>query len=358
MNMKIVFMSILTLQVYLIFYIIQFVNSIYIGKHHYTNVDTDVNTNVVENLNPEYIDNRDYVDKPDEKNYTGVVYVIQYSVQPPTKYYVGWTSNLTRRIEEHNTNRGSKWTKSFPSSYTLWRLDGPLDIIATTKSNCKNPRKSDCVIEDCITYKTMMKYGIENVRGGSWHCPDLTHQYCNKPIVNKCELDIDDMIHFRKGYEIEQFQPILIALEEKKDAFVFSINQFYRLSRDRDISTDFRNLRYPSINDYSSNIENIENIENIGDKWYYKVLIWDNSFIYSEIILDNKILKLADNSSFVYKNNVLIYKKINTFLLRISIIYRYKDEYFNIYKPNNPHRTEDSPQYLLFKKVREYEKKV
>ena len=83
------------------------------------------------------------------------------------------------------------------------------------------------------------------------------------------------------------------------------------------------------------------------------MLIWDNSFLHSEIILDNKILKLADNSSFVYKNNVLIYRKINTFQLRISIIYRYKDEYSN--------REENQcqlSQYLLFKKVREYEKKM
>ena len=112
-------------------------------------------------------------------------------------------------------------TKSYqPTPYTLWRLNGVVDLIPTTKSNCKNPRKSDCVIEDCITYKTMMKYGIENVRGGSWHCPDLTHQYCNKPIVNKCELyidddDIDDMIHFMKNIH-DIIIGILDPLEDKK----------------------------------------------------------------------------------------------------------------------------------------------
>ena len=90
MNMKIVVMSILTLQVYLIFYTIQFVNSIYIGKQYYTKVDTDVNTNIVENLNLEYNDHQDYVDdKPDDKNYTGVVYVIQYQNHPSNsnKYF-------------------------------------------------------------------------------------------------------------------------------------------------------------------------------------------------------------------------------------------------------------------------------
>jgi cellular nucleic acid-binding protein len=67
------------------------------------------------------------------------------------KYYVGKTFNPKRRIIEHVISEGSYWTK----------LNKPISIIRLI-SNCS---KYD---EDKFTLEYMDKYGIENVRGGSF----------------------------------------------------------------------------------------------------------------------------------------------------------------------------------------------
>lgn len=67
------------------------------------------------------------------------------------KYYVGKTNNLNRRFDEHVNGYGSEWTKKYK----------PIEIIEVIE-NC------DDFDEDKYTKIYMNKYGIDNVRGGSY----------------------------------------------------------------------------------------------------------------------------------------------------------------------------------------------
>ena len=67
------------------------------------------------------------------------------------KYYVGKTTNPDFRLEQHFNNSGSQWTKKYK----------PIKILEL-KSNC------DDYDEDKYTKMYMDKFGINNVRGGSY----------------------------------------------------------------------------------------------------------------------------------------------------------------------------------------------
>ena len=72
------------------------------------------------------------------------------------KYYVGTTYNLQRRFQEHVDGEGSVWTQKY-APVAIERsvpVDGPLH-------------------EDRVTKELMLKYGIDNVRGGSYCSIDL-----------------------------------------------------------------------------------------------------------------------------------------------------------------------------------------
>ena len=67
------------------------------------------------------------------------------------KYYIGKTNNPQFRLETHFNSNGSEWTKIFK----------PINVLEIIP-NCDN------YDEDKITIKYMDKYGINNVRGGSF----------------------------------------------------------------------------------------------------------------------------------------------------------------------------------------------
>jgi cellular nucleic acid-binding protein len=67
------------------------------------------------------------------------------------KYYIGKTNNPQFRLENHFNSNGSEWTKIYK----------PLKVLEV-KPNC------DDYDEDKITLQYMDKYGINNVRGGSF----------------------------------------------------------------------------------------------------------------------------------------------------------------------------------------------
>lgn len=68
-----------------------------------------------------------------------------------SKYYVGRSSNVNFRVTEHFKNKGSAWTTKYK----------PINILKIYE-NC------DVYDEDKYTIKMMAKYGIENVRGGTF----------------------------------------------------------------------------------------------------------------------------------------------------------------------------------------------
>ena len=72
------------------------------------------------------------------------------------KYYIGKTKNIEKRWDEHITGRGSGWTKKHI----------PISLITTIKSTSQFD-------EDKYVKEYMAKYGIENVRGGTYSNIDL-----------------------------------------------------------------------------------------------------------------------------------------------------------------------------------------
>jgi hypothetical protein len=76
------------------------------------------------------------------------IYILQLE---QNKYYIGKTDNPTIRLDNHFRSNGSEWTKKYK----------PLSIIEII-SDCDN------YDEDKYTIKYMEKYGINNVRGGSF----------------------------------------------------------------------------------------------------------------------------------------------------------------------------------------------
>ena len=76
------------------------------------------------------------------------IYILQLE---QGKYYVGKTTNPQIRIENHCNSNGAEWTKKYK----------PLRVIELIQ-NC------DDYDEDKYTRQYMDKYGIDNVRGGSF----------------------------------------------------------------------------------------------------------------------------------------------------------------------------------------------
>ena len=82
------------------------------------------------------------------------------------KYYVGKSRSLDIRLEDHFNGSGSKWTQLYK----------PIEVIETHE-NCSD------FDEDKYTIMTMEKYGINNVRGGSFSTIELSNE--DKKLIHK-----------------------------------------------------------------------------------------------------------------------------------------------------------------------------
>lgn len=71
------------------------------------------------------------------------------------KYYIGWSENLSRRLKEHSTDDGARWTQKYK----------PKRIIEISLGNKTTENEK--------TLQYMEKYGWENVRGGSYCQVDM-----------------------------------------------------------------------------------------------------------------------------------------------------------------------------------------
>jgi predicted GIY-YIG superfamily endonuclease len=76
------------------------------------------------------------------------------------KYYVGTTRDIKRRVEEHRSGQGSEWTRTHKL----------IKVIETR-------RLKDEHDENNTTKDLMKKYGIDNVRGGSYSQVQLPSAY-------------------------------------------------------------------------------------------------------------------------------------------------------------------------------------
>lgn len=82
------------------------------------------------------------------------------------KYYIGKTDNPKFRLQTHFNFNGSQWTKKYR----------PIRVIEIKK-------KCDDYDEDKITRQYMDKYGIDNVRGGSFVSVTLDKK--TREVLNK-----------------------------------------------------------------------------------------------------------------------------------------------------------------------------
>lgn len=82
-----------------------------------------------------------------------IIYVLQLQ---ENKYYVGQTSNLEKRITDHQSGYGPSWIKKYPMIKLIHHFEGsPYD-------------------EDKTVLEYMSHYGADNVRGGIYSNSRLT----------------------------------------------------------------------------------------------------------------------------------------------------------------------------------------
>jgi predicted GIY-YIG superfamily endonuclease len=73
------------------------------------------------------------------------------------KYYIGKSSDVIGRYQQHVNGKGSAWTKKYEPMSLVESRDGVSPLM-----------------EDMVTKEYMAKYGIKNVRGGSYVSEELS----------------------------------------------------------------------------------------------------------------------------------------------------------------------------------------
>lgn len=86
-----------------------------------------------------------------------IIYVLQLE---EGKYYVGKTGNLGMRIEQHRNGSGADFTRRYKY----------VDLIEQIETD-------EPFMEDVITKRYMKRYGIDNVRGGTYVQFELPESY-------------------------------------------------------------------------------------------------------------------------------------------------------------------------------------
>lgn len=176
------------------------------------------------------------------------------------KYYVGRTNNINFRLNEHFNKFGSYFTKKYK----------PIKVK-------KIIQDCDYFDEDKYTIKMMAKYGIENVRGGSF----------TKINLSKCDINvINKMINNSKNKCFNCFSPSHFANECNE----IKIKNSELILLQNDLIKNC--IKY----DLGNGIINLDNM--------LKVLIETNKKIFNNVSFSN-IYEIAK------KNNIIIDKTKN-----------------------------------------------
>ena len=130
----------------------------------------------------------------------GTVYILKLE---DNKYYVGKTNNLRRRYMEHvSGKRSSAWTKKYR----------PIRIINTIPD-------AHCLDEDKVTVEYMMKYGIENVRGGPYVSIKLSQNTMNH-IIRRIRMACDQCVYCGSANHFCTYCPVGPTIDDTVDCKV------------------------------------------------------------------------------------------------------------------------------------------
>lgn len=126
------------------------------------------------------------------------------------KYYVGKTTDIKRRVEEHHKGKGSEWTK----------LHKPVKVLETRKVKDEHD-------ENNTTKDLMKKYGVDNVRGGSYSQVSLPSAYAKtieseiRGNTNAC-FKCGGKGHYAKDCDEEEEEEESESEEEGEDTWDYS----------------------------------------------------------------------------------------------------------------------------------------
>lgn len=196
------------------------------------------------------------------------------------KYYIGKTTNPKIRLDTHFDSNGSKWTQKYT----------PLNIQEIIP-DCED------FDEDKYTLKYMNKYGIDNVRGGS---------FCELQLTNESKNMINKMINSSTDK---------CKLCGQKGHFSSNCNQKYQQESDNESEID-------------------ENYDNFKSDFLLSCKKIDEDK--TKILIANEILNILNNNTYIDFGHLKITniyglcQKINKCNLDFSIInYRQGIKYEN-----------------------------
>lgn len=95
------------------------------------------------------------------------------------KWYIGETSNLEKRMQQHFNGEGSEWSK----------LYSPLHI---KEIRLLSKDQNTLLEERNLTVEYMLKYGFSNVRGSQWCCVNYYKEPDWRNNHNNISLELED----------------------------------------------------------------------------------------------------------------------------------------------------------------------
>ena len=205
------------------------------------------------------------------KNYIYVLKLID------DRYYIGRTSNIIIRLEQHFTNNGSIYTKMY----------NPLNVIEIEEELTKDAEKNK-------TLFYMEKYGFEKVRGYTWCSIELKKNPCikNKKIIkleNKIEYIIDEELENLYINEKKNIIEIGKILNKSPGFIAYKLEKMGIVQR-KQLTNGY--FEYVNSNMYINNIKARELLKNNKTK-----IIKNSEIQISSNILKNNINKIKNDAT-------------------------------------------------------------